>query len=544
MFELSNYNHTEKWIEIRNNCTSCRSLTGWTVNFEHATWKTQIHMDDLQFAPGNVKQIDLSKSKLFTEKSERSLTILLIDPFGKLQSRCTDSACLSSPSHAKRYPYSKKVNLDLSLFDVEKVRRTQRAVRHFLSVKSIARLNAAANVIKNDYDVDLDPSKELLMMKAKNQSLIIQQIPYELWIEIISYIPNLHSLASMITVCELFYEISKINIFWRSCLEFWFPKVYQRLDFTIVKSDDINWKIILKKNKLLFQAFSQILWILTTKKKEGNCFYRKGEFRKAIILYQEAIRFANDRRNNIKIYESVINREDKIKYLHTNVALYSNSAQARLKLKNYSKVVMDCAKAKNKLALIKEFFSNNEYQKRFGALEAKVNRKMNKALEEVGPVIRLVHYSNQPVEQLECGTMLTHNNNRFGGGFFADSKVLLTSFNARSVTGLIINKTTTIGNRIIRIGGPCELSIVTTLHNIPHIRGSREICQGVYIGGDVERWLNDPEYIVHQYYGYASWFSGQLEGEIRNANGWEYTNDVEHDDVFHPEQMFSLQLDI
>jgi len=34
--------------------------------------------------------------------------------------------------------------------------------------------------------------------------------------------------------------------------------------------------------------------------------------------------------------------------------------------------------------------------------------------------------------------------------------------------------------------------------------------------------------------GYASWFSGQLDGEIRDGNGWEHTNLVTPAHILEP----------
>merc|ERR1719273_991584 len=106
------------------------------------------------------------------------------------------------------------MTVDLSMYDVDKVRCAQRAVRHFLSLKRVIELNNAAIMMKNDCKVDIDPTKELLMAKAKNQSLTIQKVPHDVWIEIITFIPSLSMLVTISQVCDLFYEISKINIFW------------------------------------------------------------------------------------------------------------------------------------------------------------------------------------------------------------------------------------------------------------------------------------------------------------------------------------------
>lgn len=60
------------------------------------------------------------------------------------------------------------------------------------------------------------------------------------------------------------------------------------------------------------------------------------------------------------------------------------------------------------------------------------------------------------------------------------------------------------------------------------------------MGGNVDEYKNNPDYIVREYKGYASWFSGQLDGEILNGQGWEHTNVVIPRDVLEPEQIFDM----
>ena len=98
------------------------------------------------------------------------------------------------------------------------------------------------------------------------------------------------------------------------------------------------------------------------------------------------------------------------------------------------------------------------------------------------------HHSDIPVETLQVGTMLTHNNNGFGGGIFSDSLVLMTAFdrNTSEIEGLIINKNVTGQNgNILWIGGPCEMNKKLVLHNVPNIEGATRIIEGVYFGGNV-----------------------------------------------------------
>ena len=43
--------------------------------------------------------------------------------------------------------------------------------------------------------------------------------------------------------------------------------------------------------------------------------------------------------------------------------------------------------------------------------------------------------------------------------------------------------------------------------------------------------MNDPKYTINEYYGFASWYEGQLDGEIQSS-GWTIRNDVQANEVF------------
>lgn len=61
--------------------------------------------------------------------------------------------------------------------------------------------------------------------------------------------------------------------------------------------------------------------------------------------------------------------------------------------------------------------------------------------------------------------------------------------------------------------------------------------EGVYHGGDLTTiQIEDPQYIVRKYNGYASWFTGQLDGEVLN-NDWTFSNTVTATDVFNGAQI-------
>jgi hypothetical protein len=52
------------------------------------------------------------------------------------------------------------------------------------------------------------------------------------------------------------------------------------------------------------------------------------------------------------------------------------------------------------------------------------------------------------------------------------------------------------------------MSKITTLHNIPNIPNSNMVLNGLWSGGDVSEYENNPDYKIYKYYGYASWFPG------------------------------------
>merc|ERR1712130_96000 len=91
---------------------------------EKGSWKTQFHLGDIAFLPGEAKVINASESNLFN-LPKKILALVLIDPFGNFQSRTTKDlskdSLLNSPyedspvAHAlkmaeyKRLRVSKKI---------------------------------------------------------------------------------------------------------------------------------------------------------------------------------------------------------------------------------------------------------------------------------------------------------------------------------------------------------------------------------------------------------------------------------------------------
>ena len=126
--------------------------------------------------------------------------------------------------------------------------------------------------------------------------------------------------------------------------------------------------------------------------------------------------------------------------------------------------------------------------------------------------ISYLKHSDEKEEGIKTGSLLTYINPKRGsGGIFHDSKVLLYEFQrGKSTKGVIINKL----ERGKRIGGPVETNTKKIiLHNIPDIKGSKKVIDGVfwYEGpmSELRPYLKkDEKYQINEYYGFSSWFEG------------------------------------
>ena len=121
----------------------------------------------------------------------------------------------------------------------------------------------------------------------------------------------------------------------------------------------------------------------------------------------------------------------------------------------------------------------------------------------------------------------------------------------KSIKGVILNK---VIPPDVKLGGPVGLtndmatSEKIVLHNIPGAKNSVEIIDGVYwFQGHMKylqqykeqksklqsktKYKNKIRYQINEYYGFASWFDGQLDGEIESG-GWTIRNDVVAEEVF------------
>jgi len=87
--------------------------------------------------------------------------------------------------------------------------------------------------------------------------------------------------------------------------------------------------------------------------------------------------------------------------------------------------------------------------------------------------------------------------------------------------------------REMRIGGPCDLRTAELLfHNVQGVPDSKLIIPGVFMGGELSEEVKlKPETKWRVYKGFASWFEGQLDGEILN-NHWTLRNNTTAEEIF------------
>eukprot|EP00828_Plagiopyla_frontata_P020897 TRINITY_DN2689_c0_g1_i1.p1 TRINITY_DN2689_c0_g1~~TRINITY_DN2689_c0_g1_i1.p1 ORF type:complete len:301 (+),score=32.01 TRINITY_DN2689_c0_g1_i1:379-1281(+) len=296
------------------------------------------------------------------------------------------------------------------------------------------------------------------------------------------------------------------------------------------------------------KALAEIISKLIIMKEEGNKHFQEGHYSKAVSVYKQALEFAHQERNSLDMYEEILNNQNRLEYHRIMAIIYSNNALVSIKLANYPQSLMMVVKSRKQLTIIKELLNDDKvYQEQFGILESKLKYRALQAWENLPIIFSRYSYSREIVDGLQLGTLLSHNDadSHLRPGIFSHSQVLMTDFNRESskIQGLIINKPIQNKNgRQIWIGGPCEFNHITTLHNIPQAPGARKIIEGVYCDGDISQWKDDSNYTIKQFQGYASWFTGQLEGEIKNAHGWLYTNEITANQIFNPIEIFEMNL--
>jgi putative transcriptional regulator len=160
---------------------------------------------------------------------------------------------------------------------------------------------------------------------------------------------------------------------------------------------------------------------------------------------------------------------------------------------------------------------------------------------------------------IQKGTLLISSPDVESGIFFR-SVLLVCEHSPNGSFGLVINKRLELElpeeiinienlsnpNVAILSGGPVQTNQLMLLHSSDQIPNTLEICEGVYLGGDLQ-FLQDvltdeKGPAVHLCFGYAGWGAGQLEREFLDG-GW-FLSPATQRAIFQiqPEKMWSTLL--
>lgn len=418
--------------------------------------------------------------------------------------------------------------------DAEKlkaVKLIQSKYREHLQYKRVRALAQEAEYLQKNPVKPQDPTEDNVREVSLKQSFYIKKLPTEAWINIFSFVADYQQLLGISRTCKLFNQICKMNILWLESLRVSMPKVYQKYDFKVTNVKDINWRDVVKEKCLVIKAYAKIIKSMHEQKDRGNAFFHQAKYSEAASCFKDALDFMKNSKKNLVDVNDVITKELQSEGLKITAILLSNSSMVEIKLENWPKAFYDAVKAKKKLKMIRDLMDDpEEYKKKFELLEEKVIYRMKQAWVNF-PMISFVRYSDQVVEGVGVGTMIEATEN-ISGGIFSGSKVLMVDYDrSHSIKGVIINKTVNVQGSRMRVGGPCEMHVKTTLHNIPNVPGAKQVLEGVWVGGEVDSYRGNPQYKINDYYGYAAWFDGQLDGELRH-NDWSWHNNAAADQIF------------
>lgn len=109
--------------------------------------------------------------------------------------------------------------------------------------------------------------------------------------------------------------------------------------------------------------------------------------------------------------------------------LYSNSAQACINTNQWLRALKMGGIARQNIELVKDLciILDKDFDEEFGTLEKKIKYRINMAKKETFSVIRLVSYSDQPVDGVGVGTIIKATD-VLTGDMFCSSHVLITEY--------------------------------------------------------------------------------------------------------------------
>jgi len=261
-------------------------------------------------------------------------------------------------------------------------------------------------------------------------------------------------------------------------------------------------------------------------RQKGNEKFKEGKLEDALRTYHDG--FERGEKALTGPEDDAAPVFDRIELRHLLAILYSNCSAAWYRLKEFERAAKWGVRAHERLLGITLVMKDRSaFALLFGELNRKIQKRIRQALQHVIPRISLVRHSDVPVEGVGVGTILRSNRD-MGGSIFDDSSVILYQHErGEGCQGIVLNKRATMPDgKTRRMGGPVDPTSEVYLHNVPDLPDAKRVMEGVYWGGDIEEAKRREGARIETFYGYAAWFDGQLDGEIRNED-WTWTNDVD-----------------
>ena len=146
----------------------------------------------------------------------------------------------------------------------------------------------------------------------------------------------------------------------------------------------IDWKSETNKNYLYLSAFNKIIEAMGENKEKGNEFFKKQEFKDALIYYKSALDLAKQKEEDTEIDKIIENDKTfyrlKYDYLKISTILHSNSSMANLKLEHWSRAICNALKGNRILERLEKLIDDDDkFEKEFGTIKNKIDYRMKEA---------------------------------------------------------------------------------------------------------------------------------------------------------------------
>jgi putative AlgH/UPF0301 family transcriptional regulator len=344
---------------------------------------------------------------------------------------------------------------------------------------------------------------------------------------VVQYINSFHDFMKLRYLSKRVYISTFNNFYWGILLANVEPRLIQFANPKCIEPS-------LKYAIIVIREYSEEASLkMDALKGEGNALYASNDYNGALQSYFNNLMIIRDIQGLIEFNPVVIklmSLRQKTGILKRAFVIYSNCCQCLISLEQYN----DAFKiGKGAIMYYERILKLNnasaDIQNEMKELFEKLRLRMRKIKENLTLPIS-VRYSAQEFPGIRVGSILV-STDHIGAGIFSNSKVLITKRTpGAGYEGIIVNKSVSVQGMAVNVGGPCEISQKSVLHNIPNIAGSTEIVPGLFLNGDMSSHIGNQNFRIKEYYGYAAWFEGQLDGEL-SSNDWTLSNSTTIEEI-------------